>query len=598
MKLLQGAGVRCGQSHPIPRLRRVRLYVEPLEARTLLSLYPLSPFQVRHDYGFDQVSNYGAGQTIGIVDAYDDPNIFKDLDTFDKNYGLTPSGPSLYQQFGASSTLLAKVTSGVKPGASSDWAQEISLDVEWAHAIAPAARLVLVEAANSSLSNLLNAVDTAVHRGATVVSMSWGGGEFAAESIDDSHFQVPNVTFVAASGDAGPATQYPAVSPDVLAVGGTSLTTNTAGDRSSETSWGGSGGGVSSFETQPTYQKGVVTQSTTQRTSPDVSYNADPNTGVAVYDSYRGGGGWGQYGGTSAGAPQWAGLIALADEQRVAAGKTTLTGSTQTLPALYNAPGDFNKIPSDSTRAASVGHDVVTGLGTPMAKAVIATLVNTTLPATVKVGPSPTVASKSGNQASPAVEVKKTAATGDETPTLEPIQTSTPTNPVSGSAPALVKAVLGAPQPATVAAAPLSTRIESGGGQNAMIPDDSDAPTDVPPDYQRVPMPKTQGLVQEGRLEEDLVAVQLGEETWSESYSWELAATACFAEGDVPATRAAIALRPEMARAALDPAAALAGCLLALGASWSCETEGTQPMRRLLSRWPPKGDGVPEGLVH
>jgi len=139
-----------------------RLRVELLESRTLLTAYPLSPGLVRHAYGFDQLTASGAGQTIAIIDAYDDPNVFSDLDTFDQTYSWSAGGSStLYQQFGASSTFLTKATPQGHPRGNSGWAQEISLDVQWAHAIAPAAHILLVEARSASLTNLLSAVDYA-----------------------------------------------------------------------------------------------------------------------------------------------------------------------------------------------------------------------------------------------------------------------------------------------------------------------------------------------------------------------------------------------------------------------------------------------------
>src|SRR5262249_30478452 len=114
------------------RRLQAHLLVEQLETRVLLSAYPLSPAQVRHAYGFDQLTADGTGQTIAIIDAYDDPNIFKDVDTFDQTYGWNATGPSLYSQFGLSSSFLTKATPQGKPRGNSGWAQEISLDVQWA----------------------------------------------------------------------------------------------------------------------------------------------------------------------------------------------------------------------------------------------------------------------------------------------------------------------------------------------------------------------------------------------------------------------------------------------------------------------------------
>src|SRR5262249_17969012 len=177
------------------------------------------------------------------------------------------------------------------------WASEIALDVEWSHAIAPGAKILLVEAASDSFTDLLNAVDYASKQpGVSVVSMSWGSTEFSGETALDKHFTTPGITYVASSGDygAGSGPEWPAVSPNVVSVGGTSLSLTSSGAYSSETGWTslnpnryGSTGGYSSYETEPAYQMGV--QMSSKRTSPDVAYDANPNTGVYMYDSYNGG---------------------------------------------------------------------------------------------------------------------------------------------------------------------------------------------------------------------------------------------------------------------------------------------------------------------
>ncbi len=256
-----------------------------------------SPAQIRHAYGFDAVSGNGAGQTIAIVDAYDDPTVASDLHTFDMQFGLPDPRFTKVSQTGST----------VYPTADQGWASEIALDVEWAHAIAPAANILLVEAKSDSMSDLLTAVNYARnYAGVSVVSMSWGGGEFRSETSYDSYFTTPaghaNVTFIASSGDDGAGVSYPAASPNVLSVGGTSLTLK-SGNYSSETAWSGSGGGVSRYEPEPSWQRSLQSYGT--RTNPDVAYDANPSTGVAVYDSY-GSGGWAVYGGTSISAPQWA----------------------------------------------------------------------------------------------------------------------------------------------------------------------------------------------------------------------------------------------------------------------------------------------------
>ena len=194
---------------------------------------------MRSAYGVNQinfgtVSGNGAGQTIAIIDAYFDPNISSDLKAFDSQYGFT--APPSFTQY---------VENGLQAN-NSGWALETVLDVEWAHAIAPAANIVLVEA-QPSLTDLHGAVSFASQLpGVSVVSMSWGAGEFAGETAYDSVFTTPaghnGVTFVASSGDSG-TTEFPSVSPNVLSVGGTTLNLTSQGTYSSETGWSSSGSG-------------------------------------------------------------------------------------------------------------------------------------------------------------------------------------------------------------------------------------------------------------------------------------------------------------------------------------------------------------------
>lgn len=349
--------------------------MERLESRVLLAASPvgMTPAMVRHAYGFDKivfdvggqpVAGDGSGQTIAIVTAYDDPRIASDLHVFSGAFGLP-------QRDSAGQPVLTKVIVGGAITVDRGWAQETSLDVEWAHAIAPRAHILLVEATSSTLGALLAGVDFARQQpGVVAVSMSWGGSEFPSESSLDVYMTTPaghigggglpgGVTFVAASGDAS-STSWPAVSPNVLSVGGTTLNVDGDGNRISETAWNGGGGGRALYEPS---------------TNPSVAYNADPATGFAVYDSlnYQGQRGWQQFGGTSVGTPQWAGLIAIADQGRTLIGKGSLDGATQTLPALFShAPRDFFDITtgSNGVNTAAVGYDLVTGLGSPKARRV------------------------------------------------------------------------------------------------------------------------------------------------------------------------------------------------------------------------------------
>ena len=378
-----------------------------------------TPAQIRAAYGISSLDLDGTGQTIAIVDAYDDPMIGQALDAFDSQFGLTDSGPTLYAQYGPASSFLTvlnpsgQATSlpGIDPSGpgSDNWEVEEALDVEWAHAIAPGAQIVLVEAGSESLSDLMAAVATAASEpGVSVVSMSWGFPEgqavFAAdEAMYDGVFNVPGVTFVASTGDYGAADpEYPAYSPDVVAVGGTSLAINADGSYNSETGWGydsdsdggfiGSGGGLSLYEPEPTYQQGV--QSTGSRTTPDVSLVADPATGAWIADPYNltGGDPFEVVGGTSLSAPAWAGLLALVNQRRVAESESTLngTGPTETQQALYSLPqADYNVISTGNNGySADAGYNLVTGLGTPVANLLVPDLVAYHGPGTSYAGPT------------------------------------------------------------------------------------------------------------------------------------------------------------------------------------------------------------------
>lgn len=342
----------------------------------------LSPATVRHAYGFDAVSfgataATGAGTTIAIVDAYDSPTVADDLKRFDAAFGLPDPVFRKVNQTGGTTM----------PAADPGWAGEIALDVQWAHAIAPGADILLVEAKSNSMSDLMTAVNYARNQpGVVAVSMSWGGGEFSGETTYDATFTTPSghggVVFFASSGDTGAPVSYPAASPNVVSVGGTSLYVSSGG-YGSESGWSGSGGGISAYESQPSWQNGFVSQSSTRRANPDVAYDSDPSTGFPVYDSHNNGttNPWSQFGGTSAAAPQWAALAAITAQGRAAAGLGPLDGRTQFLPAIYQvAAADFHDVTTGSSTgspsySATAGYDLVTGRGTPVANRLIPDLV-------------------------------------------------------------------------------------------------------------------------------------------------------------------------------------------------------------------------------
>ncbi len=378
-----------------------------------------TPAQLRAGYGINSVAYDGTGQTIAIVDAYDDPSINQAVDDFDSQFGLTSSGATLYSQYGPASSFLTVLnqygqatslpsTDPNGPG-TDNWEVEEALDVEWAHAIAPGAQIILVEANSQSLSDLVASVATAAGQpGVSVVSMSWGFAEgqavFASdEARYDSVFNVPGVTFVASTGDYGAADpEYPAFSPNVVAVGGTSLTLNADNSYNSETGWGyysdaagafiASGGGLSLYEPEPAYQQGV--QSTGSRTTPDVSFDADPDTGAWIADPYNldPTDPFEVVGGTSLSAPAWAGLLALVNQGRAAAGNSALNSAspTETQQALYSLPqNDYNAIASGTNGyTAGTGYNLVTGLGSPVANLLVPDLIAYQGPGTTYAGPT------------------------------------------------------------------------------------------------------------------------------------------------------------------------------------------------------------------
>jgi subtilase family serine protease len=371
-------------AHPILAERPPQGFARPpihVKGNAASSPTGLSPATVRHAYGFDQITNQGEGQNIGIVDAYDHPKIESDLNVFSSKFGL-PSCTS-------SNGCFRKVFASNPPRTNAGWALEIALDVEWAHAIAPKAKILLVEAPSNSLTDLLGAVDVAVENGASVVSMSWGGSEFSSESSYDSHFFVSNVTFTASSGDSGNGVEYPAASPFVVSVGGTTLNLDSSGTYMTESGWSGSGGGQSAFELEPLYQANypILNNPAGKRGVPDVSFDGNPATGFSVYDSvkYQGQSGWFQVAGTSAGAPQWAALFAIVNSVRAGLSKSPLNSTNDIVYAvgaqsMYSA--NYHDVSLGSNGAcgavctASTGYDYVTGLGSPKAPALVVAMAN------------------------------------------------------------------------------------------------------------------------------------------------------------------------------------------------------------------------------
>src|SRR6185312_10601065 len=322
------------------------------------------PAQFRTAYGLP--SSAATAQTIAIVDAYDDPYVAGNLNTYSSTFGLP--------QCNSANPCFKKVNqngvAGSYPSANSGWALEISLDVEVAHAICPNCKILLVEASSASFANLETAVNTAARLGATEISNSYGGGEWSGETSDTA-YNHPGIAVTVSSGDSGYGQfGFPAASPYVVAVGGTTLKLGAGNAWAGETAWSGGGSGCSSYLTAPTWQTSLANWSLTgcgtKRGVADVAADADPNTGAAVYDTmrYQGRSGWFKVGGTSLSSPLVAGVYALAGNAASASYPASLA---------YANPAALHDVTSGSTGNcggtimcnAAAGYDGPTGLGSP-----------------------------------------------------------------------------------------------------------------------------------------------------------------------------------------------------------------------------------------
>jgi hypothetical protein len=296
-----------------------------------------------------------SAQKVAIVDAYHDPSAEADLAVYRAKFNLPPCTTSggCFQQ--------ADQNGGTNyPRANGGWAQEISLDLDMVSAVCPSCKILLVEAKSNSFADLATAVNRAVTMGATVVSNSYGGSEWSAETASDSAFDHPGVAITVSAGDAGYGAEYPAASQYVTAVGGTTLTRSSTGRGWTERAWSGTGSGCSAYEPRPSWQPAGACGS--KRTIADVSAVADPATGVAVYDSfkYQGAAGWMKFGGTSASAPIVGAVYALA-------------GVGANAAYSYARPGGFFDVVGGSNGSCTTaylctavsGYDGPTGLGTP-----------------------------------------------------------------------------------------------------------------------------------------------------------------------------------------------------------------------------------------
>jgi subtilase family serine protease len=311
------------------------------------------PSQLQSAYKLTSAIGGGAGRTVAIVDAYDDPNAESDLAVYRSQFGLPActTANGCFKKVGESGT-------SSLPAANAGWAEEISLDVDMVSANCPNCHILLVEANSTSFTDLGKSVNTAASLGAFAISNSYGGSESSSETTYASYYNHANIAITASNGDSGYGAAVPAAYNTLTAVGGTHLTTASNSRGWTETVWSGSGSGCSKYITKPTWQKDP---SCSKRMIGDVAYVADPNTGVAVYDSYGGDTGWEIFGGTSVSSPAIAAIYALAG--------VTVSNASYT----YSHTSSLFDVTSGSNGSCStayfckgeVGYDGPTGNGTP-----------------------------------------------------------------------------------------------------------------------------------------------------------------------------------------------------------------------------------------
>ncbi len=298
----------------------------------------------------------GSGRTVAIVDAYDLPTAQNDLNAYRAQYGLPPCASGCF-------TKVNQRGGATPPAANAAWGQEIALDLDMVSAACPNCKILLVEADSASIDDLGTAVNTAVGWGAVAVSNSYGGSESSNDaSYDSSYYNHPGVAITVSSGDSGYGVQYPAASQYVTAVGGTALTRSSTARGFTETAWSGAGSGCSAYDPKPSWQHDT---GCARRTVADVAAVADPNTGVAVYDSTPSGGqsGWLVFGGTSAAAPLVAATYALAGTPAVGSAPASFPYANS--GGLYDVTSGSNGSCGAYLCTAGAGYDGPTGLGTP-----------------------------------------------------------------------------------------------------------------------------------------------------------------------------------------------------------------------------------------
>ncbi len=327
-------------------------------AATLPPGYGPADLQNAYNLASAVAAGSGSGKTVAIVDAYHDPNAEADLGVYRQTYGLTPCTT----QNGCFRQVNQNGSSSTYPPTDGGWSQEISLDLDMVSAVCPSCHILLVEANSSYMSDLGTAVNTAASLGASAISNSYGGGEYFGESLDESrYYNHPGINVTVSSGDNGYGVEFPAASQYVTAVGGTSLSKTAGNTRGwSEAAWSGTGSGCSAYEPKPAWQS--TPAGCSHRVVADVSADADPNTGVAVYDSlrYAGYSGWMVFGGTSASSPIVAGVDALSSTPR------SLAFPYVNPSQFFDVVGGRNGTCSTTFLCNAVaGYDGPTGIGTP-----------------------------------------------------------------------------------------------------------------------------------------------------------------------------------------------------------------------------------------
>jgi hypothetical protein len=408
--------------------------VTPMAAGAAVTTY--SPAQIRAAYGLPtlpaagtplsaaQAAQLGAGQTVYVIGAKHNPNVVAELAAFNQKFGL----PNCTTQAIASTATLPLAAAPVTgcqlsvvyntaaggmttaaPAFDSGWATEIALDVQWVHATAPLARIILIEAADPSINSLTGSIKLANAMGPGVVSMSFGALEGSWTASVDSVFGGSNMTYLAATGDSGAAVSWPAVSTKVVAVGGTTLSYSGTGPRS-EVTWSGTGGGVSLYTLAPSYQTNTVPGMGAygRRSVADVAFNADPASGqyVAVMTPGSAAVNWISAGGTSLATPQWAGLMAIANAARALSAKAALGAPHAVLYGqIASVPGTYASAFMDITKGlngscttclSKSGYDTPSGLGTPNVTNLVAALSGAVAPVAAPVVSSASISGKVG----------------------------------------------------------------------------------------------------------------------------------------------------------------------------------------------------------